>query len=110
MSDETPPRRRGFITGNYYSPLDRRTKKIAFLAGLCEGRTIADASAMVRVPFRTMYSWRREDPAFRKAWDAARKQAQLAQAHYPLPPVQPPEEPTPEIRVRSFAEPEARDD
>lgn len=103
MSDELP-RNRGYITGNFYSALDRRTRKIAFLAGLVEGRTVADASAIVRVPFRTMYSWRREDAAFRKAWDAARKQAQIAATSYPLPPPPEPEAPKPVIRVRRFAQ------
>lgn len=36
MTDETP-QRRGFIRGHYYSPTDKRARKIALLATIAGG-------------------------------------------------------------------------
>jgi hypothetical protein len=105
MSDETI-RRRGYIRGQYYSPADKRARKIAFLAAIVEGLSIAEAAARVTVPWRTVYSWRKDDDNFRKAWNEARKRAGEAQFTYPLPPLPKPVAPKPVVTVRNFDLPE----
>lgn len=105
MTDVTPPRR-GYVRGQYYSLADKRARKIAFLAAIVEGLTIPEAAARVAVPWRTAYSWRKDDDAFRKAWNEARKRAGEAHFTYPLPPVPKPQPPKPVITVREFDLPE----
>jgi hypothetical protein len=103
---DIPPKRRGFIKDSYsvYSPLERRTRKIAFLAALAEGHSIVDAAALVRVPVHTIYSWRRTDTPFRQAWVQARAQAPLHDRSYPLPPP-----PTAIVTLHKFDLPEDSD-
>jgi hypothetical protein len=53
MTDETAPRR-GYVRGQYYSVADKRARKIAFLAAIVEGLSLAEASARIGVPWRTL--------------------------------------------------------
>lgn len=101
---DTPPKNRGFIRGRYYSPLDRRTRKIAFLAAIAEGNSVADASERVDVPAHTLFSWRRTDPPFRKAWHLARAHARLPEQNYPVP--APPPLPQAVVTLHKFELPE----
>jgi hypothetical protein len=105
MTDESP-RPRGYVRGQYYSAADKRARKIAFLAAIVEGLSLAEASARIGVPWRTLYSWRRDDQPFRKAWDEARRRAGEVDFTYPLPPVPKPTAPKPVITVRDFNTPE----
>lgn len=105
MIDETP-RRRGFVRGQYYSLAEKRARKIAFLAAIVEGFSVAEAAGRIAVPWRTVYSWRKDDDAFRKAWNEARQRAGEAQFTYPLPPPPKPTPPKPVITVRDFDLPE----
>ncbi len=105
MTDVTPPRR-GFIRGQTYSRADKRARKIAFLAAIVEGLSISEAAARIGVPWRTVYSWRKDDEPFRKAWNEARARANEAHYTYPLPPPPKPQPPKPVITVREFDLPE----
>lgn len=105
MTNETP-KRRGFVHGQFYSRADRHARKMAFLNALVEGHSIIEAAERVKVPWRTLYSWRKEDHAFREAWNEARRRAADAYRTYPLPPIPRPAPPKPTITVREFDEPE----
>ncbi len=106
MSDEQPGRR-GFITSRYtyYSPQERRARKIAFLAAIAEGQPIVEAAAQVDVPVRTIFSWRRTDPPFRHAWNLARAQSNRRDLSYPVP-----EPPQAVVTLHKFGLPEDGND
>jgi hypothetical protein len=107
MTDEMTSR--GYVRGQFYSLADKRARKIAFLAAIVEGLTVAEAASRIGVPWRTTYAWRKDDDAFRKAWNEARKRASEAQYTYPLPPLPKPTPPRPVITVRDFDAPEDGD-
>ncbi len=46
-------------------------KKEAFLKALARLGNVSDACRKARVPRRTVYNWRDEDPAFAEAWNEA---------------------------------------
>lgn len=60
---------------------DRAQRREIFLDALMRGISAVQAAAHGRISWTTLYRWRRQDPAFRDAWDqAARAGAAVAAA------------------------------
>lgn len=49
------------------------TQRLDFLTLLAAGETVKDACDIARIPRRTVYYWREEDPEFAKAWKHAQE-------------------------------------
>jgi hypothetical protein len=62
----------------------RHLKQCRFLAELLTGATPEAAARRVGHSLKTLYSWRRRNPVFRRAWDKARAHAK----HPPFPGVE----------------------
>ncbi len=52
---------------------DRDRRRKTFLRALLNGEAVAVAAAQADLKWSTLYLWRRDDKAFRAAWDAAAK-------------------------------------
>jgi hypothetical protein len=55
----------------------RHLRQCRFLAELLTGVPPPAAASRVGVPLKTLYSWRRRNPVFRRAWDKARLTARF---------------------------------
>lgn len=57
---------------------DRAKRRRRFLSALAAGVPVAQACDLSHVAYSTAYHWRRTDPPFRAAWDAAEKAGEEA--------------------------------
>lgn len=55
----------------------RYLKQLHVLAELLRGATAAQAAARIGHSVKTIYTWRRRNPSFRRAWDRARDYARF---------------------------------
>ncbi len=60
--------------------------KQKFIDRLAGGEQVQDAFAALEIPYGTFHSWRKRDPEFRRAWDAARGHGMTTRPfHVPAP-------------------------
>lgn len=59
---------------------NRGARRQRFLSALAIGSSVAQACAHADVAWTTVYSWRRKEPRFRKAWDTALREGSAAMA------------------------------
>ena len=59
---------------------NRNRRRRTFLRALADGHPVAQASAISRIGWSTLYLWRRKEPEFRAAWDEAARAGEDAVA------------------------------